>query len=127
MGAAEFEFGALPKSLANIRDGINHYTYTVFTLNSYIGSKRITVFHPTSMVNRDILIYLMELANNKMRLHERSDFNTYLCPSKYDLEWQAKRGHSTDFWWDIDNDIIFWKSNEIFEDKFKSIISIKPE
>jgi hypothetical protein len=70
----------------------------------------------------DVKLYLHELASNKMLLHERSDFNTYINPSKYDLEWQAKRKHSTDFWWDIVNHIMFWKDNDEFKSKFKEVI-----
>lgn len=40
MGSAEFEFGALPKSLENIRKKINDYVY----FDVVVGGKNITVF-----------------------------------------------------------------------------------
>jgi hypothetical protein len=122
MGAAEFEFGALPESLTNIRNQIDKYGYNEF----FVLNKPITIFCKHIHIE-EIQLYLDSLANNSMSLHESSEFDTYIKPSKYAIEWQMKRGHTTDFWWDIDNDIMFWKSNKEFENKFKSIISIKPK
>jgi len=121
MGSSEFEFGAIPESLRNIRSRINEYTY----LDVPLGNKVISVFCKDEQKS-EIMSYLKELSENTIHLKEHSDFHTYINPSKHDLEWQAKRPHNTDFWWDLDNDIMFWKKNPEFEMKFKSIISIKP-
>lgn len=32
----------------------------------------------------------------------------------------------TNFWWDIENDIMFWIKDNDFEKKFKTIIEKKP-
>lgn len=114
MGAAEFEFGALPKSLANIRNRIQYYIY--FDIS--IGTNVVTVFCYKDKKD-EIRDYLNLLADGKMTLHERSDFDNWIHPSKY---YQSK----INFWWDIENDLMFWKHNPEFELKFKSIISIKP-
>ena len=123
MGSSEFEWGELPKSLKRIRAEINEYTY----LDVPIKDKVITVFCKESQKS-EVKTYLEKLAENKMVLKERSEFNTYINPSKYDLEWQTKhdRGHEIDFWWDIDNDLMFWKKTPEFETKFKGVISVKP-
>jgi hypothetical protein len=121
MGSSEFEWGSIPKSLGNIRSRINQYTY----LDVPLGDKVISVFCKDEQKS-EIRTYLKELSENKFHLKEYSDFNTYINPSKHDIEWQAKRPHDTDFWWDLDNDIMFWKKNPEFEIKFKSIIPVKP-
>lgn len=121
MGSSEFEWGAIPKSLGNIRSRINEYTY----LDVPLDNKVISVFCKDNQKS-EVKTYLKELSENKVQLKEHSDFNTYINPSKYEINWQDKRGHKTDFWWDIDNDIMFWKKNPEFEIKFKSIISINP-
>lgn len=114
MGAAEFEFGALPKSLGNMREKINYYIY--FDIS--IGLNVISVFCHKDKKD-EVRDYLNELADNKMRLHERSDFDNYIHPSKY---YQSK----VNFWWDIENDLMFWKRNPEFELKFRNIICVKP-
>lgn len=122
MGSSEFEWGALPDSLKKIREHLNNYTY----LDVPIKDKVITVFC-TNEQKSEVKKYLNKLANREMTLKEYSDFNQYINPSKFDLEWQKKRKHSTDFWWDIDNNLMFWKKDNEFETKFKNIIKVKPE
>ena len=61
MGSSEFEWGALPKSLGNMRSGLNEYTY----LDVPIQDKTITVFCKDSQKS-SIKTYLTELAENKM-------------------------------------------------------------
>ena len=59
--------------------------------------------------------YLKQLAENNYRLKERTDFNDYM------------NGGFTraDFWWDIQNDVMFWEKNEEFKTKF--VIKIFPK
>ena len=113
MGSSEFEWGALPAALKRIRMGIENYTY----ININIEGKDISVFCKISQV-AEIEQYLNELAKNKIQLKEFSAFDQYI---KGD-------GHFSDrfdFWWDIDNDLMFWKKNEEFEMKFRKIIQTK--
>lgn len=114
MGSSEFEWGALPESLGNIREAINDYTY----LDVPIKDKVITVFCKDSQKS-DVKQYLTELSENKWSLQEYSDFDSYINPSQYIKS-------RTDFWWDILNHIMFWRKNNEFETKFKSIIETKP-
>ena len=114
MGSAEFEWGALPKSLGNIREDLNNYTYLDVPLNS----KVITVFCKDSQKG-DIKQYLTELAENKMHLKGFSAFNQYVNNSGFFKD-------RFDFWWDIENDLMFWKKNPEFELKFKNNINTKP-
>jgi hypothetical protein len=110
MGSSEFEWGALPKSVGRIRDKINTYTY----LDIPIKDKVISVFCKETQ-KYEAKMYLEELAENKMRLQEFSAFNNYINDDGYFKD-------KFDFWWDIENDLMFWKKNVEFEMKFKSLI-----
>lgn len=113
MGSSEFEWGALPESLGKIRDLINDYTY----LDVPIKDKVITVFCKDSQKS-EVKQYLTELSENKWYLQEYSDFDNYVNP-----QFMKSR---TDFWWDISNHLIFWRKDNEFESKFKTIIATKP-
>jgi len=110
MGSSEYEWGALPESLRRIRGGFDKYTY----MDIPIKDKTITVFLKEEHLE-NILEYLKDLSENNFRLQERSDFDTYINPSKHFK-------CNTDFWWDLENDIMFWKENEEFKTKFKKLI-----
>lgn len=114
MGSSEFEWGALPESLGKIRDSINDYIY----LDVPIKDKVITVFCKDSQKS-EVKQYLTELSENKWHLQEYSDFDNYINPSQ---NFKSR----TDFWWDISNHLMFWKKNNEFESKFKTIIATKP-
>lgn len=118
MGSAEFEFGALGESLSRIRGRLDDYTSNTF----WIGDrKEIHIFYPNNIDTTDILVYLRELGVGEIRLKERSDFDTYVNPE------DAMFPNRTDFWWDIDNDIMFWKNDPEpggFNEKFRNAISI---
>lgn len=113
MGSSEFEWGALPESLGKIRDLINDYTY----LDVPIKDKVITVFCKDSQKS-EVKQYLTELSENKWHLQEYSDFDHYINP-----QFMKSR---TDFWWDISNHLMFWRKDNEFESKFKTIIATKP-
>lgn len=113
MGSSEFEWGALPESLGKIRDLINDYTY----LDVPIKDKVITVFCKDSQKS-EVKQYLTELSENKWHLQEYSDFDNYVNP-----QFMKSR---TDFWWDISNHLMFWRKDNEFESKFKTIIATKP-
>ena len=113
MGSSEFEWGALPESLGKIRDLINDYTY----LDVPIKDKVITVFCKDSQKS-EVKQYLTELSENKWHLQEYSDFDNYVNP-------QFMKS-ITDFWWDISNHLMFWRKDNEFEYKFKTIIATKP-
>ena len=78
MGSSEFEWGALPESLVEIRKNINNYTY----LDVPIGNKIITVFCDSSQKSK-IKQYLSDLVNRKYHLKEFSAFNEYITDDGY--------------------------------------------
>jgi len=114
MGAAEFEFGALGKSLKRIREKLSDYIYT----SANIQGKKIIVFANKDISAVEIGKYLSGLANGKFRLKEYSDFDNYITPNPH-----FPNRDTTDFWWDIKNDIMFWKEDSTFENNFKELIS----
>lgn len=118
MGSSEFEFGALPESLKIIRDNIDDYIYQEISLKNKI----IIVFYNKKFKN-DIVEFLTKLSKDKFTLKEWSDFRSYI----YD-ELFPKNYAETDFWWDIENHLMFWKENselDKFTDKFKQLINGK--
>jgi hypothetical protein len=106
MGSTEFETGTVFESLSLIRESLNEYTY----LDVPIRSRVVTVFCPDK-VKSEVMAYLNDLADYKMRLQEYSDFDTWVKDSEFK--------NRTDFWWDLTNHLMFWKKNNIFEIKFK--------
>lgn len=122
MGASEYEWGALPNSLKRIRKNINEYTY----LDISVFKKNISVFC-NNIQKSEVQEYLKELALGKMHTKMASYFNNYVKPSKYELENQKKYPLTTNFWWDIENDLMFWVKNQEFETKFKKLISKYPK
>jgi len=112
MGSAEFEWGALPKSLKRIREELNDYTY----LDIPIKERVVTVFCKNSQKS-EMKQYLTDLAERKFRLKEFAAFNEFVNDSGYFKD-------RFNFWWDIENDLMFWKKDNEFELKFKIKIDV---
>ena len=115
MGSAEYEFGALPESLGRIRDNIKKYIYFDFV----IGCEAITCLYKAEHENK-IKDYLTQLSQGKIQLKERSKFDERVYPiGEYVID--------TDFWWDIENDIMFWIKDTEFEKALIKTLQTKPE
>jgi len=114
MGSEEFEFGALPKSLGDIRGDIGNYVYFDVKI---IEGKVVTVFCPSKI--KDKMKDVIEgLAINKFMLKERCDLDIWLNDDKN--SW-----YQSDCWWDLENNFFFWKKNDAFEKEFKERIGGK--
>lgn len=105
MGSAEFEFGALGKSLKRVRENINEYVRFDHMFADF-PEKIVSVYckHEDMLEIPEILEKLARREND-IRLKEYCDLDVYLK----DLQ---RRG--SDFWWDIENDFFFWRNNEEF-------------
>lgn len=117
MGSAEYEFGAVQNSLKRIRDNKLHYAKHEF---SVIGKSITVYFNSKKMYFRPvweykISEYLQSLVDRKYQLKEGSHFDRYI---------ESKRTFiiGIDFWWDIENDIMFWRTDDNFSIKFKKVI-----
>lgn len=108
MGAAEFEFGALPKSLRRIEASLDKTN--LLTLKEIKEGKRplrvFSYFSPEEV--EEYTKYLQEIRENKRRLKEPVSFSNGVTAYGDD-----------DFWWDIENDAMF-----SFDQKFMNNIQV---
>lgn len=110
MGSSEFEYGALPSSLRRVRENLSKYVQFHYSLKKY-PNKFITVF--CRIEQEDFIGDILEkLASREIRLKEFSAFDSYIKDDGYFKD-------KFDFWWDIDQDWFFWKSNPEFDIKFR--------
>jgi len=112
MGASEFEWGALPKSLKQIRADLSNYIYFDVT----IKSKTVTVFCQKSLKN-EVEEYLLSLISREMRTHEYTAIPDYFNDGYHK--------DTIDFWWDVENDLMFWVKEDTFTRLFKETILIR--
>ncbi|MCR4334327.1 MAG: hypothetical protein NUV47_01180 [Patescibacteria group bacterium] len=119
MGSAEFEFGALSQSLKRIREQISEYrTFSAVgvPLNHPLNVSndfKITIFCNGNN-HKEICQAVKNLADNKFHLKEYCDFSDWIH--------SKKNYRNSDFWWDIENDYMFWKYNLEFNTKFEKLI-----
>jgi hypothetical protein len=115
MGAAEFEFGAMPKAYRAIAANLSFFK--LYELEDFLEDpdkpeKHLCVF--TCFEGEDWNKYLEQLKKmreHKLRLKEGSRFEKGAFVSSYDLQ--------IDLWWDIKNQVI-WS----FDRKFMKNISV---
>lgn len=116
MGSAEFEFGALPKSLNRIRESINDYIVECPIINS----TPVNVLCKKN--NFDDVFDFLELLSKKEHpmMKEQPRFYTFVnnIKSKYP-------SMDIDHWWDIENDFMFWRKKNGFNQKFFNAIGFK--
>lgn len=104
MGSAEYEFGALPKSLREVEKGIKNYK-----LSRLEGvNENQDLFLLSNLSDEDLekyKNYLINLKKNKIILKEHIGF----CDSRFKA--------NDDFWWDINNHLFF-----SYDEKFMKIV-----
>lgn len=113
MGSAEFEFGALSYSLKRIRS--NKESYNLYNEALVFNNKKIFFQIYTKEPKEVVLDVIKKLANNSLRLKERSALPEYINKTqKYII---------CNFWWDIENDFMFWATEDgSFKKKFLEVI-----
>lgn len=117
MGSAEFEFGALPASLKQIRENVSNYESFNYTFKKN-KSKIVTIFCRKED-KKEIEIIIEELSNNKIQLKEYCDLSIFVNDRK---DWK----HPNDFWWDIRQDWMFWKhTSDKFDNQLITLIKYK--
>ena len=103
MGSAEFEFGALSKSLSRI----NNFDLTVSVIDEikdYTG-KPLRIIHPDVFDIKDEYIQcLIELRKNENAIKTKEYVN---LKDNADLELSINSWNKVDIWWDIRNDLFF--------------------
>ena len=111
MGSSEYEWGALPDSLKVIRSKISNYSF----IQLEIGKLQVEVFCGSEHLKL-VEEYLIKLSKNEFCLQEYSGFNDAVKSKK-----------SPDFWWDIENHLMFWKKDDQFKEDFEKLIQAFPE
>lgn len=107
MGSSEFEWGALPTSLKRIRKDLDCYILSTIQ----IDSQTVSIFFNNKTISKEEIKNLIGgLYERKFRLKEYCDFAKG-CTFK-----------RNNFWWDLDNDFMFWLHNPTFESRFKDLI-----
>lgn len=111
MGAAEYEFGALPQSLKRMRESKQIHSFFEY---KFKGTKKsVFVLAPISLKDSNegfeaMADILENLAKNKYRLKCPIRLKDYITPDK-SSKWFSD---GPDFYWDIENDFMFWKSEK---------------
>lgn len=103
MGSAEFEFGIVPQSLRRMAESKDYHLVPVRDiLNDNGDHLYVWCDLPFEKVPEYVEILKRLRNKNDIRLKESSHF--YI--NKAD-DWYSKDNARTDFWWDLDNNIMF--------------------
>lgn len=107
MGSSEFEFGALPKSLCAISADLKLYhTIQVKEISNEKGQPLI-VWSKIPFENLpEYVDHLKQIRLGKLHLKEATHFEKDCKPTRW---------KTTDFWWDLDNDVMFSFDPEIMK------------
>jgi hypothetical protein len=102
MGSAEFEFGALPRSLRAMQAKVDSVKLTVD--NRITDNERsLRVLHTFNETEfEEYFKFILRMRGDDLRLKECSRFEA-------NRNWAA----DTDLWWDIENHV-FWSFDKIF-------------
>lgn len=112
MGSAEFEFGALPKSLRALQARVDSLKKTVL-VSVMSGDVPLKVLHGLSdAAFKEYEGHLLAIRADKHRLKESSHF-------AHDYSSQYAK---TDFWWDIDNHVM-WSFDKEFMNRLPSYLA----
>jgi hypothetical protein len=111
MGSAEFEWGALPKSLRALQAQVDAIKITVdprITENE----KSVRVLHTFDEATfEEYFTYLLKMRADTHNMKELSHFEE--GRTKYHLE--------TDFWWDVDNHVM-WSFDKVFMNRLGDVL-----
>jgi len=120
MGAAEFEFGALPQSLRRIQ--VQFALFTVIKVPEITileGKNPLRVYaNFDSDAERDKYVqYLLAMrrGNNEFYLHEATYFDT----KSHNFPVPDGIPEGTDFWWDIRNDVMWSFDHKFMEGRLQ--------
>ncbi len=116
MGAAEFEFGAIPKSLSIILS--NEFNFIPFRVT--LEDKYTCYVYCKEEVKDEVVERVKELfkKNSSIRLKEYSNFReSYIKPVYQNTHYQAK----TIGWLELDNNFFIFKTKELMNAWLKLI------
>ena len=114
MGAAEYEYGALPASYTRIIESLVSDHYMLFYIK--IAERDITVWCKLDEI--DAVTSNIQKVYDGVRLKERANF-------KQSLDDPNPSWRTPNIWWDIENDYLFWISDDKFREQLHKIVSIR--
>lgn len=117
MGSAEFEFGAIPASFARIMS--NYKEYAIF--KSRLRTKNgVIVWVYCPRFKHDVVETWLERVAEKDILHLK-EYIGFL--DALNVQPGTERVCDDNFWWDIENDIMFWIGMEDYANAVLATIS----
>lgn len=123
MGAAEFEWGALPQSLKRICKEIEKYKISETSVKNYYDEKVLYLLHHEDISSREYEKFIYEDIAGKLRLKEWTNLKRHIT-NKNDESFE-KYLKDYNIWWDIDNDVWFTFGKEEIERIKNSIINVR--
>lgn len=118
MGAAEYEDGSVQKSLAEIRKNSEAYNFLTFTFKE----SDINVYFNSNLDDDAVIQHITSIATRLHRTKCGTSFPVKVNPTPSDKKWQEKHPEMTNFWWDIENHIMWWIADASFLDRFLKVI-----
>lgn len=109
MGAAEFEFGSLPKSWQKLAADAKELSACEARLASHPDTPVYVLCRKSQ--REGVINVLTELALDKLRLKERSYFSEVLDPKNKEQEYPV----TTCGWYELDNGFFFFLDKEMWE------------
>lgn len=106
MGSAEFEWGALPKSLKRICKNIDEFIITESSIKNY-EQKFLFLLHNKNDSPVEYEKYLLEDIAGKLRLKEWTNLHTHITGVMFNDKPIPDHVKELNIWWDLDNDIWF--------------------
>lgn len=107
MGSAEFEFGALPKSLKRICKNLDSYIISKLSTKAFNGCSFMLIHNPSRVSLEDVQEFVdNQIGKNPARLKERSEIKEAVTGKGSFGDRRLEAREMKDIWWDIDND--FW-------------------
>ena len=108
MGSAEFEFGALPKSLKKLTKNFGSLKINTFEDLHDHKDKPLCIVAEVEKAELYFSDYINDLALDNTMLKEQSRFKDNV----FGEDWRGKPVNENDWtyvdaWWDVENDIIF--------------------
>jgi len=104
MGSAEFEFGAVPRSLRLIAE--HSQDYHLVPVRDVTNQKGDILYIYCNLPFERVPEYVEIVKKLRNTRDIRTKESTHFYFNALD-EWYNKDNERTDFWWDLDNDIMF--------------------
>lgn len=128
MGAAEFEFGSLPKSLKNIAKNSNDYEFYKIkgTVLKNVNNESMYLYCNKSLNKEDYIKFIKKDAKGKCQTKRYDKLNSYLKNNFNELDIKNYDNMSfCNFWWDIENHVFFFYGESKIPKIIKAIDCLK--